>query len=150
VWRAEPRVIPDYEGDDEASIQPRTMGTEAHWIVEEQSPVERSVLSMEFQDKALTCMDCGNDFVFTAGEQLFFHDKQFKNEPKRCKYCKAKRAATFGPNGQSTTPVYNKVETRTICSHCNKETTVPFRPTQGRPVLCRECFQQGRVGAAAV
>jgi len=103
---------------------------------------------MEFQDKALTCMDCGNDFVFTAGEQLFFHDKQFKNEPKRCKFCKAKRAAIFGANGQTATPVYNKVETRTVCSACNKETTVPFRPTQGRPVLCRECFQQGRVAAA--
>jgi CxxC-x17-CxxC domain-containing protein len=110
-------------------------------------PVERSFPSMEFQDKALTCMDCGSDFVFTAGEQLFFHDKQFKNEPKRCKFCKAKRAAIFGANGQAATPVYNKVETRTVCSHCNKETTVPFRPTQGRPVLCRECFQQGRVAA---
>ena len=102
---------------------------------------------MEFQDKALTCIDCGNDFVFTAGEQLFFHDKQFKNEPKRCKFCKAKRAALFGGNGQTATPVYNKVETRTVCSSCNKETTVPFRPTQGRPVLCRECFQQGRMVA---
>ena len=104
---------------------------------------------MEFQDKVLTCMDCGTDFVFTAGEQLFFHDKQFKNEPKRCKYCKAKRAATFGPTAPGTAPAYNKVETRTICSHCNKDTTVPFRPTQGRPVLCRECFQQGRVVVAA-
>ncbi len=106
---------------------------------------------MEFQDKALICMDCGNDFVFTDGEQLFFHDKQFKNEPKRCKFCKAKRAALFGPsvgNGQPVPPPYNKIETRTVCSHCNRETTVPFRPTQGRPVLCRECFQQGRVAAA--
>ena len=106
---------------------------------------------MEFQDKVLICMDCGDDFVFTAGEQLFFHDKQFKNEPKRCKFCKAKRAALFGgtgADGQAPARVYNKVETRTICSACNKETTVPFRPTQGRPVLCRECFQQGRVAAA--
>ena len=47
---------------------------------------------MEFQDKMLKCIDCGADFVFTAGEQLFFHDKQFKNDPKRCKQCKAKRA----------------------------------------------------------
>ena len=45
---------------------------------------------MEFQDKVLKCIDCGADFVFTAGEQLFFHDKQFKNEPKRCKTCKIK------------------------------------------------------------
>ncbi len=51
---------------------------------------------MEFQDKVLKCVDCGADFVFTAGEQLFFHDKQFKNEPKRCKACKGKRASALG------------------------------------------------------
>ena len=50
---------------------------------------------MEFQDKVLTCIDCGADFVFTAGEQLFFYDKQFKNEPKRCKTCKSKRVAVL-------------------------------------------------------
>src|SRR3974377_1016188 len=49
--------------------------------------------SMEFQDKWLKCVDCGADFVFTAGEQLFFHDKQFKNDPKRCKNCKGKGVA---------------------------------------------------------
>ena len=31
--------------------------------------------------------------MWTAGEQLFFADKNFKNEPKRCKACKAKRAS---------------------------------------------------------
>ena len=51
---------------------------------------------MEYQDKILKCIDCGSDFVFTAGEQLFFHDKQFKNEPKRCKNCKGKRVAVLG------------------------------------------------------
>ncbi len=102
---------------------------------------------MEFQDKVLKCIDCGTDFVFTAGEQLFFHDKQFKNEPKRCKSCKAKRASSLGstPAGSS----YQKVETRTVCSQCGKETTVPFKPTQGRPVFCRECFQQRRTAAAS-
>ena len=48
---------------------------------------------MEFQDKSLTCVDCGAEFIWTAGEQLFFADKNFKNEPKRCKSCKAKRAS---------------------------------------------------------
>ena len=48
---------------------------------------------MEFQDKSLTCVDCGTEFIWTAGEQLFFADKNFKNEPKRCKGCKAKRAS---------------------------------------------------------
>jgi CxxC-x17-CxxC domain-containing protein len=103
---------------------------------------------MEFQDKALKCVDCGADFIFTAGEQLFFHDKQFKNEPKRCKGCKEKRAASVGaPSGAHGS--YQKTETRTNCSQCGKETTVPFKPTQGRPVFCRECFQQRRASAAS-
>ena len=46
---------------------------------------------LEFQDRILKCVDCSADFVFTAGEQHFFHDKNFKNEPKRCKACKTKR-----------------------------------------------------------
>jgi CxxC-x17-CxxC domain-containing protein len=100
---------------------------------------------MEYQDKVLKCIDCGADFVFTAGEQLFFHDKQFKNEPKRCKPCKAKRASNLGTTAPGN---YSKVETRTNCSECGKETTVPFKPTQGRPVFCRECFQQRRTNAA--
>jgi CxxC-x17-CxxC domain-containing protein len=103
---------------------------------------------MEFQDKILKCVDCGSDFVFTAGEQLFFHDKQFKNEPKRCKNCKGKRVASPG-TGSHGGHSFAKTETRTNCSQCGKETTVPFRPTQGRPVLCRECFQQGRRLASA-
>ncbi len=103
-------------------------------------------LKWEFQDRTLKCIDCGADFVFTAGEQLFFHDKQFKNEPKRCKACKGKRAAQVGAGGNGG---YNKVETKTACSACGKETTVPFKPTQGRPVFCRECFQQKRTSAAS-
>ncbi|MGA2988911.1 MAG: zinc-ribbon domain containing protein [Candidatus Korobacteraceae bacterium] len=101
---------------------------------------------MEFRDKVLKCIDCGQDFVFTAGEQLFFHDKQFKNEPKRCKSCKAKRAQTLGVGHSANAP---KVETRTVCSNCGKETTVPFKPTQGRPVFCRECFQQKKAVSAS-
>src|ERR1035437_1104200 len=100
---------------------------------------------MEFQDKVLKCIDCGADFVFTAGEQLFFHDKQFKNEPKRCKACKAKRASTVGATPAGDSP---KGETRTNCSSCGKETTVPFKPKQRPPVFCRECFQQ-RLTASA-
>jgi len=102
---------------------------------------------MEFRDKTLTCVDCGSEFVFTAGEQLFFHDKQFKNEPKRCKTCKAKRLAVLG--AAPAAPRSPRVETRTTCSQCGKDTTVPFKPTQGRPVLCRECFQERRAAATA-
>lgn len=99
---------------------------------------------MEFQDRVLRCVECGTEFVWTAGEQSFFADKNFKNEPKRCKVCKAKRAA----RGPGATPVRERVETQTVCSACGKQTTVPFRPTQGRPVYCRECFQQRRFAGA--
>jgi CxxC-x17-CxxC domain-containing protein len=96
----------------------------------------------EFQDRTLKCADCGADFIFTAGEQIFFHDKNFKNEPKRCRICKQKRQGSTSGGG------HNRVETSTNCSQCGRETTVPFRPTQGRPVFCRECFQS-RKGAPA-
>ena len=99
---------------------------------------------MEFQDKALRCVDCGTEFVWTAGEQLFFADKNFKNEPKRCKACKAKRAN----RPMTASPARERVETHTTCSACGKLTTVPFKPTQGRPVFCRECFQQRKFAGA--
>jgi CxxC-x17-CxxC domain-containing protein len=108
--------------------------------------------NMEFQDKNLKCMDCGQEFIFTAGEQLFFHDKQFKNEPKRCKPCKAKRQAALAGAPVASgapQPTFNKVETRTNCSSCGKDTTVPFRPTQGRPVFCRQCFTEQKKAVAA-
>ena len=97
---------------------------------------------MEFHDKVLKCAECGSEFVFTAGEQMFFADKGFKNEPKRCKSCKSVRSqgATGAPGASSA----QRVETKTVCSQCGKETTVPFKPTQGRPVYCRECFQHRR------
>jgi CxxC-x17-CxxC domain-containing protein len=104
---------------------------------------------MEFVDRLLTCVDCGGEFIFTAGEQLFFFDKQFKNDPKRCKPCKSKRAgASLRPGSGPAAAGISRTETRTICSECGIETTVPFKPTQGRPVLCRACFQMKRPAAA--
>lgn len=111
-----------------------------HWRGQIRCFGRRRGKRMEFVDKILKCVDCGNDFVFTAGEQLFFFDKQFKNDPKRCKQCKARRVSGSG----SARP-----ETRTVCSECGTETTVPFKPTQGRPVLCRSCFQQKRTMSQA-
>lgn len=90
---------------------------------------------MEYRDKALVCSDCHQEFVWSAGEQLFYADKNFRNEPKRCKACKAKRGVR-GAGGPR-----ERAETQTSCSQCGKETTVPFKPTQGRPVFCKECFQ---------
>ncbi len=35
-------------------------------------------------DKTLVCKDCGAEFVFTEGEQAFYAEKGFTNEPQRC------------------------------------------------------------------
>jgi CxxC-x17-CxxC domain-containing protein len=96
---------------------------------------------MDYQDKSLLCADCGQEFVFTAGEQMFFAEKNFKNEPKRCKDCKSKRNLRFGYGRE-------RVETQVTCAGCGATTTVPFVPTQGRPVYCRDCFQSEKAALA--
>ena len=108
-------------------------------------------MESQFVDRLLNCSDCHGEFIFTAGEQLFFHDKQFKNDPKRCKPCKSRRsglAAVANGTGPAAAGL-SRTETRTECSECGVQTTVPFKPTQGRPVLCRQCFQAKTKAAAA-
>jgi len=47
-------------------------------------------------DKTLVCKDCNAEFVFTEGEQAFYNEKGFTNEPARCPECrKAKKQARF-------------------------------------------------------
>lgn len=51
-----------------------------------------------FEDKTLKCKECGADFIFTAGEQEFYAEKGFQNEPQRCKACRdARKNAARGP-----------------------------------------------------
>jgi CxxC-x17-CxxC domain-containing protein len=58
-------------------------------------------------------------------------------------------AILSAPQAGGNAQHFTRVETRAICSQCGKETTVPFRPTQGRPIFCRECFTQKRNTATA-
>ncbi|HEX2514545.1 MAG TPA: zinc-ribbon domain-containing protein, partial [Chloroflexota bacterium] len=57
---------------------------------------------MSYQDKALTCADCGTQFVFTANEQAFYAERGFTNEPKRCGPCRQNRKASRGGGGYSS------------------------------------------------
>lgn len=51
-------------------------------------------------DKTLTCKDCGAEFIFSEGEQAFYQEKGFENEPQRCPDCrKAKKQQRRGGNG---------------------------------------------------
>ncbi|MEA1960911.1 MAG: zinc-ribbon domain containing protein [Bacillota bacterium] len=92
-----------------------------------------------FEDKILVCQDCGEEFVFTAGEQEFYHEKGFENEPKRCQDCRQNRRNRTGkaPREMFTT----------TCAECGAETEVPFKPVDGRPVYCLECFQKQKQAA---
>lgn len=51
-------------------------------------------MSEQYKDKTLVCKDCGAEFVFTAGEQAFYAEKGFQNEPVRCKSCRQARKAS--------------------------------------------------------
>lgn len=44
----------------------------------------------QMSDRTVTCRDCGNAFVFTAGEQAFYTERGF-SEPQRCPTCRAAR-----------------------------------------------------------
>jgi len=88
---------------------------------------------MSFEDRTLTCKECGGEFVFTAGEQEFYAEKGFENEPQRCRACRANRRAA--KNGRPR-------EMYTVtCASCGVETQVPFQPRNERPVYCRECYE---------
>lgn len=83
-----------------------------------------------FTDKTLVCKECGQEFIFTAGEQEFYAEKGFTNEPQRCKDCRATRKTT-------TRKMYDAV-----CASCGKDCKVPFEPRDDRPVYCSDCFKK--------
>ena len=118
-------------------------------------------------DRQLTCRDCGQTFTFTAGEQDFYQQRGY-TEPQRCSSCRAARKAQRGDSGGYSSGGYggssygggssyssggsrgysggggSRQMFPAVCSSCGKETEVPFQPTAGKPVYCRECFQQQR------
>jgi len=99
----------------------------------------------EYQDRPIRCVDCNENFIWTAGEQVFFHDKGLKNEPKRCKPCKqAKNERLAAIAAAQSSGVRQRIEVSVQCAQCGQQTTVPFYPSQGRPVYCRSCFLAGR------
>ncbi len=98
---------------------------------------------MAFEDKQIICRDCGEPFVFTAGEQQFYQEKGLEHEPQRCRACRTTRRSRDpeGGRGMRTT---NRVMTPVICASCGQQTTVPFEPKLDRPVYCSACFEQQR------
>ena len=118
-----------------------------------------------YNDKTLTCADCGQQFVFTASEQDFYAQRGF-TEPRRCQSCRASRKAARGSTGggaggYSSAGGYSgggggggagygsrdrgpREMFSATCSNCGREAQVPFRPTSGKPVYCSDCFRSMR------
>jgi CxxC-x17-CxxC domain-containing protein len=107
-----------------------------------------------YNDKTLTCRDCGQAFTFTSGEQEFFAQKGFTNEPSRCPDCRSVRKArngdSFSGGGYSGGGYGGGYERRerqmypAVCSACGKDTQVPFQPRSDKPVYCSDCFANQR------
>lgn len=91
-----------------------------------------------FQDKTMVCRDCGQDFTFTAGEQEFYAEKGFQNEPTRCKGCRQSHKASRN-NNSAPREMHSAV-----CAQCGAETQVPFLPKNNRPIYCSECYAATR------
>jgi CxxC-x17-CxxC domain-containing protein len=85
----------------------------------------------------LTCKDCAATFVFSAREQQFFAEKNFQNEPQRCRDCRHARRNN-GSDPSSSRP--GRANYEAVCAACGQETTLPFRPRGDRPVYCRTCY----------
>lgn len=93
-----------------------------------------------YQDRILTCRDCGQDFIFSAGEQEFYASRNLTNAPGRCPGCRAARR-----NSQSFAPRSRNMEHyETTCASCGRLTSVPFIPREDRPVYCSDCYQAQR------
>ncbi len=100
-----------------------------------------------YSDQLLTCVDCGSEFTFTAGEQEFYAQKGFQNKPNRCPDCrqarKASRAQGGGGGGERRSFAARQMF-NTTCSSCGGPAEVPFQPRGDKPVYCRDCFQKIR------
>ena len=69
-----------------------------------------------YQDKTLVCKECGQEFVFSVGEQEFYAERGFQNEPQRCKACRdARKNSARGPREFFTA----------TCARCGGEAKVP-------------------------
>jgi CxxC-x17-CxxC domain-containing protein len=86
-------------------------------------------------DQTIDCVQCSAPFTFTAAEQEFFASRNLQT-PRRCKSCRTarRRDGTGKPGGPRE---YHDA----VCAQCMTACKVPFKPTEGRPVFCRDCFK---------
>ena len=100
---------------------------------------------MSYQDRNLTCLECGGSFTFSADDQQYHAEKGYTNEPKRCPSCRQSRRSGSGGSGSYGSSSYgggSREMHDAVCAQCGKNTQVPFRPSGTRPVYCSDCFSK--------
>ena len=98
---------------------------------------------MSYQDRTLTCQDCGQSFTFSADDQQYHAEKGYTNEPKRCPSCRQTRRSDRGDSGSGYSSYRSPREMHAaVCAQCGKDTQVPFQPRGDRPVYCSDCFSK--------
>src|SRR5271168_2703640 len=111
---------------------------------------------MSGSDLLLTCSDCGQEFVFTAGEQQFFQERGYSS-PRRCKPCRQAKQGAGGGGGHAPSHAQHEggyssggggmsTGTTVVCASCGQTTTVPFEPRGDRPVYCKACYKPKQGG----
>ncbi|MFI5274496.1 MAG: zinc-ribbon domain containing protein [Ktedonobacterales bacterium] len=93
-----------------------------------------------YEDKTLLCRECGQEFVFSAGEQEFYQQKGLLNEPGHCPNCRQRRRQSQGGGERAPREMHT-----IVCAECGKEDQVPFLPRNDKPVYCSDCFERVRV-----
>lgn len=94
---------------------------------------------LAYTDKTLTCSDCGGTFTFTAREQEFYAERGFTT-PRRCRTCRDAAKASRGK--QSSGGGGGRQMYDVTCAQCGTQTQVPFNPTSGKPVYCKDCYRR--------
>jgi len=96
------------------------------------------------------CSECGKEcevpFKPTEGRPVKCKDCFRKGQPQRDN---SRGGGNFGGNrgnfgGNRGNFSRERKDFDVTCSECGKKTTVPFKPTQGKPVLCRECYKKSK------
>ncbi len=94
------------------------------------------------EEHEVTCAECGTQttvpFKPTGDRPVLCRDCFSKNRPARS----GDRRGGGGGGGGRFNDRGSREMHEAVCSNCGKQTEVPFKPTPGRDVFCRECFQR--------
>ena len=105
------------------------------------------IIEMEGENFKAVCADCGQEcevpFKPTEGRPVKCNDCFRKGRPQRSSYGNNGRSS-HGNDRRGSYGNDKRKDFDVTCSECGKATTVPFKPTQGKPVLCRDCYKKSR------